>query len=322
MIAEDLEEKGAEDAWSSLWKAVRNKKKFIIDAEKFESFLTRVCSLYLKLAKMYFDENMVIPMIGKSEVVNIAEFKNTEPQKFQIKIEPSDDNLETVMGKQLMLNHILQYSSGQLEKEDIGRLIRLMPFANNEKSFEDLTMNYDRATNLILALDRGESAQPNKYDDAPYIIKRLTARMSKSDFSKLDSQIQMNYENLVNIYSQMEAEKARETQAMEADFIPTDGAMIKVAWYVKDPTNPSRSVQATLPASSINWLVQRLADQGSTQETIQSAGQGSQDIVNAYNKGEGVQSQQQQQMPNQNSGAPQAMTPNQELMAKLQGVMQ
>jgi hypothetical protein len=313
MIAEELEEKGDQDAWSSLWKAVRNKKKFILDAEKFEQFLTKVCSLYLRLAKMYFDENMLIPMIGKSEMVNISEFKNTEPQQFQIKVQPSDDNLETMMGKQLMLNHVLQYSSGQLEKEQIGQLVRLMPFANNEKAFEDLTLDYDRATNIILALDRGESVMPNKYDNGPYTIKRLTARMSQSDFSKLDPMIQENYNNLVNIYSEMEAEKAREMQAMQADFIPTDGAMIKVAWYIKDPTNPARSVQATLPAASIEWLVKRLEDQGSAQNTLQSTGKGQQDIINSYNNG----AQQQQASPE--GQAP--MTPNQDLMARLQGVL-
>lgn len=313
MIAEDLEEKGESDAWASLWKAVRNKKKFIVDAEKFEGYLVKVCSLYLKLAKMYFDENMLVPMVGRNEMVNISEFKNTSPQSFQIKVEPSDDNLETMMGKQLMLNHVLQYSSAQLEKEQIGQLVRLMPFANNEAAFQDLTLDYDRATNIILALDRGEAVTPNKYDAGPYIIKRLTARMSQSDFDKLNPMIQENYANLVNIYTEMEAEKAREQQAMQADFIPTDGAMIKVAWYIKDPTNPSRSVQATLPAASIEWLVSRLEDQGASQATLDSTGKGQQDIVRSYNSG----SQQQQSMPEGQS----PLSPNQDLMARLQGVL-
>lgn len=320
MVPEDSEEKGSPDAWTSMWSAVRHKKNFILDAEKFEGFQTRLCALYLDLAKHYFDDNMLIPMIGRSEVVNISEFKNTQPQCYQIKIQAADDNLETVMGKQLMLNHILQYSSGQLEKEDIGRLIRLMPMANNEQSFDDLTLNYDRATNLILSLDRGESVTPNKYDDGPYIIKRLTARMSKSDFSKLDPMIQQNYQNLVGLYEQMEAEKARELKAMQDDFIPTDGAMIKVAWYIKDPTNPSRSVQATLPASSIEWLVQRLEDQGTSQSQIQASGQGIQGIAQQYNNGAADQQQQMQQPVDSQSAPP--MTANQNLLAKLQGVVQ
>lgn len=317
MIPEELEEKGQQDPWAYLWASVKHKKKFILDAEKFEMFLTRVCSLYLNLAKQYFDENMLIPMIGKSEIINISEFKNTQPQSFQIKVEASNEDLESVMGRQLMSNHILQYASGQMEKEDIGKIIRSMPLANNEESFKDFTMDYDRATNIILALDRGESVVPNKYDKEPYIVKRLTSRMSQSDFTQLDPQIQQNYENLCGLYEQQEAEKAKQMQAMQADFIPTDGAQIKVAWYIKDPTNPSRSVQATLPASSINWLVDRLAEQGSSQEALQRNGPGVSGVAEHYNQlGAGAQQPQQQ-----SEQAPTPQSPNQALLAKLQGVL-
>lgn len=319
MLPEDLEEKGDTDAWASLWKAARHKKKFSLDAEKFENFLKNVCQTYLDLAKNYFDENTLIPMVGKSEIVNISEFKNTDPLSTQIKVEPSSDDLETAQGKQLMLNHILQYSSGQLEREDIGKLIRLMPFANNEQSFNDFTMDYDRATNIILSLDRGQSPTPYKYDKGPYIIKRLTARMSQSDFQYLDPQIQANYDNMVGLYEQMEAEKAREMQAAQQELIPTTGAMIKVAWYIKDPTNPSRSIQATLPASSIEWLVQRLQDQGTMQATLQASGAGQQEIVQKFNE---LGAQQNNQQPADAQSAQGVQTPNQELLARLQGVLQ
>ena len=318
MIAEELEEKGDQDAWASLWKSIRNKKKFVIDAEKFEAFMVNLCSLYLRLARNYFDDNMLVPMVGRNEKVNISEFKSIEPQQYQVRVEPASDDIDEQMGKQLMLNHVLQFSSNQLEKEDIGRLVRLMPFANNEKTFEDLTIDYDRATNIILALDRGESVVPNKYDKEPYIVRRLTARMSQSDFQVLDPQIQENYANLAGLYEQQEAEKAKELQAMTADFIPSGGAQIKVAWYIKDPTNPSRSVQATLPAESINWLVERLSAQGASQEQLEMNGAGAADVVKKYNEmGAGGQQQQQQS----NEAQEPLQSPNQQLLAKLQGVL-
>lgn len=318
MVSEDLEEKGDADAWSSLWKAVRHKKKFILDSEKFENFQVRICKVYLDLARHYFDENMIIPMIGRSEAINISEFKNTESLSYQIKVEASSDDIESIMGKQLMSNHILQYASGQLEKEDIGRLIRMMPFANNEKTFDDFTLDYDRGTNIILSLDRGGSPTPNKYDKGPYLIKRLTARMSQSDFENLDPQIQQNYANMVSIYEEMEAKKAQEMQAMQADFIPTDGAMIKVAWYIKDPKNPSRSIQATLPASSINWLVQRLQEQGSGQEQLMLNDRAAPEVAQIYNESK---SAGQVNPQNISDDAQAQLTPNQDLLAKLQGVL-
>lgn len=267
-VQEESEEKPQGDPWGELFKSARHKKKFIVDAEKFEFFLQKVCKTYLELAKHYFDENFLIPAIGRNEQINISEFKNTSPQSFQIKVEPMSDDLETTMGKTLMINHILQYSSNQLSREDIGKLIRMMPYANNEKSFDDFTLGYDRATNMILQLDRGEAPTPNMYDDGPYIIKRLTARMTQGDFEFIDPQIKANYASTVSIYEEMEAEKQRKLKAAEADFIPTQGAMIKVGWYVKDPTNPARSIQATLPAQSIEWLVKRLEDQGAGQDQL------------------------------------------------------
>lgn len=297
-IPEELEEKTQGEPWGELFKSVRHKKKFIVDAEGFEFFLTDVCKLYLDLARNYFDETTVIEMVGRNERVNITEFKNSRPQCYQIKAEPMSDDIETMMGKQLMLNHILQYSSGQLAREDIGKLIRMMPYANEEKSFDDFTLSYDRATNIILLLDRGGIPKPSQYDDGPYIIKRLTARMSQGDFEFLDPQIQQNYDRTCSLYEQMEAEKQQKLKASEADFIPSDGAMIKVAWYVKDPTNPSRSIQATLPANAIQWLVQRLEDQGSNQQQLQRIGnEGAlSEIAAKYKQGQMAQ-QSQGQMP-------------------------
>lgn len=303
MIPEELEEKQqGSDPWLELFKSMKQKKKFVIDAEKFENFQCRISAKALDLARHYLPDDILIPAIGKTEIVNISEFRNTDKLSYRIKAEPMSDDMDTIWGKTLQINHILQYASGNMDKSDIGKLIRLLPFANEEKSFEDLTMDYDRAENTILALDRGEAPNPQPSDNGTYIIKRLAARMSKADFRFLHPQIQQNYQNIIQIYDQQEAEKARQIKAMEADFIPTDGPQIKVAWYIKDPTNPDRSVQATLPASAIQWLVQRLTDQQGAQSQLQSLTQNSQaQIAQTYNQ-QNQQSNNRAQVPNQNKG--------------------
>jgi hypothetical protein len=291
MIEEESQEKDSAngDSWAQLYRAMKQKKKFAMDAGKFEGFLQDLANLYLELAKKYYPDDMIVYSIGKSEAINIAEFKSTEKNCYRIKAEPMGDDLESVMGKMLSINHILQYNSNQLEREDVGKLIRLMPFANQEKSFDDFTLDYDRATNMILALDRGENPQPLQTDKGPYMIKRLSNRTAMSDFPTLHPQIQMNYKNMINLYQQMEAEKARQMKAMEADFIPTDGPNIKVAWYIKDPTNPSRSIQATLPANAINWLVQRINDQQGLKSEIAALNSGDQNaIAGMYNQQHGI----------------------------------
>lgn len=293
-IPEEMEEKASSDPWMELFKSMRQKKKFVMDAEKFEGFLSRVTTTYLDLARHYFPDDMLIPAIGKSEIINIAEFRNTDKLNYRIKAEPMSDDINTVMGKTLMINHILQYASSSMDKDSIGKMIRIMPFANQEKSFDDFTLDYDRSENVILSLDRGEAPLPAEYDDDRYMAKKLSNRMAKPDFVTLNPQIQQNYRNMIMLYEQQGAEKARKIKAMQEEFIPTDGPMIKVAWYIKDPTNPERSVQATLPANAINWLVERLSDQAGLSADAQTLNSGVQAQI-----AEQYQNQAPQQTPYQ-----------------------
>lgn len=285
MIPEEMEQKSTDgDPWMELFKSMKQKKTFSMDCEKFEGFMCRLWETYLDLARHYFPDDILIPAIGKNEIINISEFRNTDKLTYRIKAEPMSDDIHTVMGRTLMINHVLQYAAGSLEKEQIGQLIRQLPFANDEKSFEDFTMGFDRAQNLILALDRGEAPQPNNSDDGVYLNKKLSARMSQPDFQFVHQQIQANYQNMIGLYDELEANKARKIKAMEADFIPTDGPMIKVAWYVKDPTNPARSVQATLPANAIQWLVDRITDQQGFTQPLESLSKGDQaNVADIYN---------------------------------------
>lgn len=256
------------DAFANLYRSIRDKKKFSLYAEKFESYLKQVCETYLDLARNYFDENMLIPAIGKSEYINISEFKNSAPLCTRIKVEPQSEDINEMMGKHLSYNHILQYVGTQLSKDQIGQIIRNMPFSNQEEAFDDLTLNYDSAVNVILALDRGQPVQPFKSDDAEYMLKRLGSRMKKPDYRMLPPQIQMAYDNLKQQYEQIVAQKAQDLKQMESEFIPSGGAMIKVDYYVPDPSNPDRTIRATVPAESVDWLIKQLSAQGSAQEQL------------------------------------------------------
>lgn len=297
-MKEDFEQKNQNaDPFGSLFMSLRDKKKFSIYGEKFESFLIKLCQTYLELARQYFTPDMLIPIVGKSEFVNIAEFKTTNEFCYSIKLEPMSDDLETMMGRQLAINHTLQYVGGNLPKEDVGRLIRSMPFGNMEQSFSDLTLEYDTATNMILALDRGQQVLPNKYDEHIYMSKRLVSRMRASDFAQLDPQIQENYQNMVNIYEELEVKRQQEIKAAQEEFIPSGGARIKVDYYVNDPKNPDRPVRATLPAESLDWLIKQLAEQGSSQEMMTTLNQGLvADMAGKFNQQVG-QGMSDQQMP-------------------------
>lgn len=290
----------ANDPFGQLFASVHDKKKFTLYTDKFEGFLCRLCTTYLSLARKYFSEDMLVPMLGRSEIVNIKEFKNTTELCYQIKAEPQTDDITTMMGRQLTINHALQYVGSQLDKEEIGKLMRQMPFGNFDESFSDMTLNYDSAVNMILALDRGEQPMPNKYDDGQYMIKKLTARSRMSDFKFLSPQIQDNYAQLISLYEDLETKKQEEIKMAQSQFIPSGGAKIKVDYYVADPKNPDRPVRATLPAESVDWLIKQLASQGSAQEQIAGLGEGvAAEIAAKFNQQQGPPQQMAPPMPNQ-----------------------
>lgn len=264
----EAERQQGQDPYANLYRSLRDKKQFSMYAEKFESFLIEICKIYLDLARHYFDEQMLIPAIGKSEYVNISEFKNSNPLCTRIKLEPQSEDINEMMGRHLTFNHVLQYVGNQLDKDDIGKILRNMPFANNEEMLDDFTLNYDTAVNVILALDRGQQVQPFPSDDPTYVLKRLGARMQKPDFRLLDPQVQQNYGVTKQAYEQLESQKAIALKQAQSQFIPSGGANIKCDYYVQDPTNTGRTVRATIPAESIDWLIKQLTAQGSAQEQL------------------------------------------------------
>lgn len=267
-VVEDTEPVEGGDAFANLYRSIRNKKKFAIYAEKFENFLVNVCRTYLELAKNYYDEETLIPRIGTSEYINIAEFKSQEKLCYQIKIEPMSEDPTTMMGRHLVMNQILQYAGTQLSPENIGNVIKQMPFANHEAAFSDLTLDGDSATNLILSLDRNEEPYISKNDDEGYMLKKLASRQKQADYRTLAPEIQERYDQVIQAYEDIGAQKMADLKKAQDAFIPSGGAAIKADYYVPDPSQPNRSIRATVPAEAMDWLIKRLAEQGSSQEQL------------------------------------------------------
>lgn len=271
-VNEDSLEKpnGNLDPYTLLFSSMRNKKKFVIYTDKFEEFLKEICMTSLRNAKAFYNEEMFVAAAGKSERVNIAEFKSAADIGFDIKAEPRGEDIETMMGKQLTLNHVMQFVGSQLDPSDLGMLIRQMPFVNDEQIWSDLTINWDNVQNDMLALDRGEYPEPDTNDDHAYVIKKLRWRMKKADFKFLSQEIQANYQQKAMEHEQIMAEQALAAQAAAAGFIPSGGFLVGIDLRVPDPNEPGKSRRAKLPVESVNWLMQKLEEQGQTQALLQS----------------------------------------------------
>jgi hypothetical protein len=311
MVAEDdVEVNGQLDPYAMLFRAASQKKKFQRYIRRFERFLVDVSKLYLRLAKIHLPDDEVIYAVGRKEMVNISEFRNMDDISYQIVVEPQSDDIETKMGKQLVLNHLVQYTGANLGKEELGKIIRLMPYANMEEGLEDLTQDFDLANNDLLAMDRGEMPQMNQYDNHVYCIKRAVSRMRSPDFRFLHPEIQQNYQNYVMGHQQSEVANQKAIQMAESGFIPTGGYLVTCQVYVADPQDPAKTRLARLPYEALKWLIEKLETQGQSLQELENMNQGSMAQMAQMLMQQGgaqMQPQQMQQAPANGMARPQAM---------------
>jgi hypothetical protein len=268
-LQEELQEKnGNMDPYTMLFTSIQQKKKYSIYTSKIEQYLIDLCTKTLELAKNYYTEANLVPAIGRAEIINIAEFKNTSPLFYSIRLEPGTEDMETRLGKQLTFNQILQYVGSNLDPKDIGKIIRTSPYANNELASEDLTMDFDAGTNMILSLDRGQFMEPSMYDDKKYLIKRLTNRTRKADFRFLAPQIQDMYGQLIQQLIDLDSQEQQAIKDAAQGFIPMSGMAVVCDIYVPDPSNSSKTMRARVPYDALTWLLKRLEEQGANQAAI------------------------------------------------------
>lgn len=299
MVEEQKEEKvaGQMDVYAMLFRAIKDKKKFSIYTDTFETFLKNIYQTYVKLCQAYYNDQHLVPAIGKSEYINISEFKNIGDLDYVVTLEPQTDDSESKLGKQLALNHVIQYAGTQLGKEDLGKLLRMMPYANEERFLEDLTMDYDVAENYMLALDRGQLPEPNQYDNHEYLIKKFVNRTRQPDFLLLDPQIQKNYQDAIAYHEQLKVEQEIKLKQAQSEFIPSGGFLVACEMYDPntpvDPNNPSKlPKRVRVPSESLQWLLNQLSTQGSDQKSLNSIGnqgalaQMSEMLVNQLNNGQ------------------------------------
>ena len=280
---------GQFDAYAMLYHSSRNKERYKKYAEEFEEFLVNITELFLQLAKEYYDEERIIPMIGKSEIVNMAEFKHSEKNSFRIKIENIADDTDTMMGRQLAINHVLQYVGKDLGKDNMGKAIKAMPYMNDTEMFDDLTIDYDMSKNDMLAMERGEMPPIGKHDDHEYLIKRATGRTKKADYRFLPDQIKGLYDQYTKAHQEIAAQAAIELKRLESGFIPTSGPKVKADFYTT--TAEGKVERQVYPSDALEWLKKQLEAQGTTMQPFTEMSDGVQaDMARMVN-----QSGQQQQ---------------------------
>ena len=256
-----LNKQPAGDPYQMLFAAMKDKKKFVKYVNKFGTFEVKLFKLILKMAKEYLDEGHMIKIAGKKEMVNIPEFKSMSDSGYEIKLQSSSGDVETQFGKVLSLSHVLQYAGSSLAPEQIGQVIRSMPYGNEDMALDTITLKSRNAENLILALDRGEYLPTMKYDDHEFLLSALYNRVKSSDFLSLDQGIQANYDRKITEQEEFLAKQKQEIAQSNMGMIPSGGFLttVNTSWF-----NPERKrvERIKIPSAAIDWLMNKLQAQG------------------------------------------------------------
>jgi hypothetical protein len=287
------------DPYLMLYRSSRQKKKFSLYAEPFGSFLIRVCRLYLKLAQQYLDQEALIKAVGKREHINIDEFKAVKELDYAIKIEEVSDDAETVLGKALMSQTVLQYVGKDLSPEAQAQFISQMPFVD-KAGVSEVMANVKNADSDILAMDRGVYVPARKGEKHAYIVQRLMSRMKMKDFNLLSPDIQQAYEQKLQEHQMMISEEMKEKKALESNFIPTGGPLVPVGLYIEVPNSQGgmKTQQWRAPIEGLKWLYDMYEKQKMLQMEYQDLPDAAYGGINqALNAGNQVQGANQMPPP-------------------------
>ena len=261
------------DPYALLFRSMSQQSKFKEYIERFEEFLIDVYEVSLELMRLYLDDQELAEILGPREAGNLAEFRKQTHQTFRISVEAQSDTIDTKLGKQITFQHLLQYIGKNLQGDQIGMIVRNMPFVNNEEMTKDLTLDYDNVKNDMLAIERGEVPQISPYDNSEYYVKKLTNRMKQHDFRFLDPQVQQIYQQFMQQHQQKLQQEMEFKRQAESGFIPTGGAMITVNMRMPKPDG-SGTEQVRLPYDAVMSLIKDLEAQGDSLEKLNTMNQG------------------------------------------------
>jgi hypothetical protein len=271
-VAEDTETKSNAnlDPYTMLFRSMREKKAFTIYATKFEGFLKDIAEKALKYGKQNFSEKMVVEILDKKERVNIAEFKNADDLSFEIVLEPVTEDIESRMGRQIALNHVLQFAGSQLLPQDIGKVINNMPMVNNEEITSDLRIDDENVLSDIVAMDKGVFIPANPNDNHTFYIRRLSHRMKMKDFQFLPFEVQQAYQVKLQQHEQVMVQQQQAAAQLSSGLVPSGGFLVTTDIRVPRADDPTKTERAKVPVESLAWLLDTLEKQGQSQALLQS----------------------------------------------------
>jgi hypothetical protein len=260
----------SQDPFAMLFRTLRQKKQFNIYESKYNRFKRKSVMTILRMAQHYYEDDRFVASAGEEDFVNIQEFKNAKATSAMIKVVERSEDISTMFGKQMAIQHILQFVGQQLEPKQRNKIISQLPLLGDEKLKNDLTAQETMIENEMLAMDRGEVRQARPFDNHPDFIDAFRNRINSPDFAikiRQNPQVKEIYDNRIKQHENMMAERIRQENAAKAGFIPMGGGLVAVNMSSPDPeTGKNRRIH--LPSAAIEWMIQRMQEQGMQEEVI------------------------------------------------------
>lgn len=254
-----------------LYTQIKDKKRFVKYAQAFEDYLVTKGRRVLSLYRHYLTPGDVIHSGNMDKRVLVPDFKATSDRDFMFAISPANESDETRLGKQIVVDKIMQYKGQDLDKADIGMILRASMLSNEKLLLSHFSPEYDSWVNNQVELEKGIMPQVSEVEDFAYKARMTTTRMSKPDFKELPLMVQDLYRRFLQVCEEGAAKAENERLRIEQGVIPTEGALLNTDLYRTVP-NSSGTGQKTervkLPHSALEWLVESLQKQGVTQQNL------------------------------------------------------
>ena len=264
-----LEDKQTQaDPYTILYRSMKDKAIFSIYINRFVEFEKAMFKGVLSLAKYYLTPDHAIKIVGKNEMVNIEELYDMSENDCDIKVEDIGSDLESRFGRIMTTNHVLQYAGSSMQPDQLGRIIKNLPYGDSDEIMDPMTITYDIAVNTIMTLDKGDLPVVEP-PDLDYMINSISLRMAKPDFKYLDASIKMNYNNYMTVLKEMKSSLMLQEQQAQMGQVPAGGFLttINASW-----TNPAtgKVERIKAPSEAIAWLMSTLQRQGWMSQNLNS----------------------------------------------------
>ena len=261
------------DMKAELFKMQRQKLRFSKPSGKLERYFKSICETYLFLEQKYMNEERFTRVVGSMDSVDFKFFNEIDRLDYEIKIEEVSGDLETQMGKTMELETIIQYAGIDLDEQTKVALLSQFPILNRQQAFKHLLIHHKNIESDILTLERGTPVPARKMDNHELVLQYLTNRMAQKDFYNLNPEIQKLFEQKYQEHEMILEKQVENLREANAGLIPTGGSLVRCDVYVNDdPANPQKTSRLELPMEALQWLEQKLSDQGLVQERLQQIG--------------------------------------------------